>query len=311
MRPDGPDLSDQPDDGTGWLGADWLEKAVTRTDGLLARHGYRRTGVPIEIRRWSVSAVLRVPTDREPVWYKAVPPVFAHEGRVTAWLAETVPDLVPTVLGHGDGWLVTTEMPTGDEPSVGHPIDDVLRLQRTTIGRAEEILALGCPDRTPSRACASVAALAQRRDLLGADLADHVDVLLPALDRRVAEISTLSMPSTLVHGDVNGANSRWTGRGWMHIDWTDACLAHPVVELAQPLIDATAQERRALESRFDSAWSDLVPAAQMRRVLAEAPLLGAAHQAGTYLSIIDGVGPANDHPDMLRFWTRRLVETLQ
>jgi hypothetical protein len=284
--------------------------ALARLDRALGARGRRRTGAPEIVRRWSVSTVLRAPTDTGPVWYKAVPAVFAHEGRVTAWLATIAPDAVPEVLGHGDGWLITADLGGDAGVPVGHPLDTVLRLQHATIGRTAEVLAAGCPDRRPARLLADTQSLVERADVLTPARRRALQGRLPALSRLVARIDRLSIPATLVHGDVNGDNSRWDGEHWRHIDWTDACLAHPFVELAQPLIDATPAERARIEARFTRAWSRHAPAADVQVALGAAPALGAAHQAGTYRAIIDGVGPVDDHPQMLEHWIDRLVTAL-
>jgi hypothetical protein len=287
-----------------WLDRDWL----TRVDIELDRHGHKRTGPPVPVKLWSVSAVLRLPTDRGEVWYKAVPPLFAHEGRVMALVAEIAPSVVPTVLGHGNGWLLTAEMPQGADPAIGHPLDSVVHVQHATIGRDGQVLSLGCPDRTPATMLPTMEGLVQSTDLLGTARAGALAAALPALSAVIDRVNRLSIPPTLVHGDVNGENSRWSGRGWVHVDWTDACLAHPFVELAQPLVNAGPVERRGIESAFGAAWADYVPAAEVREALALSPVLGAIHQAGTYFSIVQSVGPADDHPQMLKFWVDRLVK---
>jgi hypothetical protein len=283
---------------------------LARVDRVLHERGRRRAGDPEQVRDWSVSTVLRVPTDRGPVWYKAVPPVFEHEGRVMAWLATIAPETVPEVLGHGAGWLVTADIGESSGVPVGHPIDAVVHLQQATIGREAEILAAGCRDRTPPRLLAEMRDLAGRDDLLTTARRGALERCLPKLERQVVRAGELGIPVTLVHGDVNRDNSRWNGEHWMHIDWTDACLAHPFVELAQPLIDASPRERKLIETRFARIWERRAPASDVEAALTVAPALGAAHQCGTYRGIIDGVGPVDDHPQMLRHWVDRLVAVL-
>lgn len=307
------DLTDQTEptwEGAEWRRPGWEQHAVARVDSQLKRHGLVRIGPPVRVRLWSISAVLRLPTDRGFVWYKAVPRLFAHEGRVTSWLGEITPEVVPKVLAHNVGWMLTTDMACGSAPAKGHPLDAIVRVQHATIGRSAAILALGCPDRRPVTALAAMMALAKRADLLDRGQADKLASRLPVLKALVSRVMTLRIPATLVHGDVNGDNSQWTDTGWMHIDWTDACLAHPFVELAQPLLDASDEQRCTIETAFCAAWAGLAPPEHIQSALAAAPAIGAAHQAGTYLSIINDVGPADDHPEMLRLWTGRLIAAL-
>lgn len=288
-----------------------LRRAMTTIDDVMEATDRRRTGAAVRIKYWSVSTVLRVPTDRGPVWFKAVPPVFAHEGRITDWLGRLLPGLVPEVIGFGEGWLLTAEMP--EEPRSqpkGHPLDTVVRAQVATIGRAPEILALGCPDRTPPRLLADIHGLTRRADLLGTHERQALADRLPALERLCERVTQLGIPSTLVHGDVNGENSRWTDHGWMHVDWTDSCLTHPFVELAQPLLDITAPQRHTIETGFCEAWAEYASPTDIAVARSAAPALGAAHQMGTYTRIIDQVGAVDDHQEMLRMWAQYLLAAL-
>ncbi|OAR26956.1 hypothetical protein A8W25_01310 [Streptomyces sp. ERV7] len=287
-----------------------LDHALGIIDRQLSRLGGTRTGTPITVKCWSVSLVLEVPTDRGPLWFKAVPPLFAHEGRVTHWISHLLPGLVPEVVAFGPGWLLTTPLPAELGNPIGHPLDAVADLQLATVGQEDEILALGCPDRRLPVLLADITGLVRRTDLLPVTDRHELAAQLGLLDRLCQAIDRRAMPATLIHGDVNGENSRWTAHGWMHIDWTDACLAHPCVDLAQPLLGADDRLSRTVEADFYQAWATRVPPHDLAVVRAASPILGAAHQVGTYLRIIDEVGPADDHALMLRLWARRLTAAL-
>lgn len=47
------------------------------------------------VLRWST--VVRVPTDRGDIWFKANDETLAHEGRVVEIVSERVPELVPSL----------------------------------------------------------------------------------------------------------------------------------------------------------------------------------------------------------------------
>ncbi|MFA1538191.1 phosphotransferase [Actinomadura monticuli] len=275
----------------------------------LARRGIAVSGPPREIRRWSLSAVLRIPTGSGPLWYKEVPPLFAHEGRVTGWVSQVAPGSVPEVVGHGPGWQLTTEAPRPRRSSGGSPLDAIVPVQVASAGRAGELLAMGCPDRRPAGLPGAVAALSARADLLAVDERTALRRVVPVLERISRRLDGLDIPATLVHGDVSTSNAWRTDRGWVYIDWTDACVSHPFVELAQPLLDARSKaRRRRIEASFARMWERHGPEKHVAVAMAAAPVIGAAYQAETYRRIIDAVGMVDGHPELLREWVRRLCE---
>src|SRR5690606_19111499 len=141
---------------------------VATVDDALARAGLARTGPARWMRRWPLSAVLRVPVGASAVWFKAVPPLFAHEGRVARWVADACPGATPRVLGAGDGWLIADEMPRARTAPRGHVMSTLARVQLASVGGTDELLALGCPARGLDRLLADVDELLRRPDLLPA-----------------------------------------------------------------------------------------------------------------------------------------------
>ncbi|MFD4242981.1 phosphotransferase [Streptomyces sp. NPDC058525] len=281
-------------------------------DTELARRGRVRVDEPEIIRRWSISAVFRVPTDRGgPVWFKAVPPAFAHEGRIAGWVAQTRPEHGARVVAHGDGWLLTENL--GEvlkQESVqphGHPLEAAARIQIASIGRTNELSALGCPQRGPTQLCAELDSLSRRLDLLEPHVAQSLETALPRLFQTLEPLEEDGLPNVLVHGDIQEGNAHWTGRSWVIIDWTDAVVTHPFAELARPLMNATGEERRLAEASFIRVWADVVPPSMVERGLRAAAVLGAAHQVANYRHIVDRIGGADGLQELLVEWLRRLL----
>lgn len=295
-------LARERPDGTG--------PVVDLIDTELSRQRRARTGPPEVVRRWSISTVLRVPTDRGPVWFKAVPPVFAHEGGIARWVASARPEHGAAVLGCGHGWLLTEELPDGSHDGTGPrggPLRAAARVQLASVGRTAELTALGCPERGPARIAADLGVLADRAELLGDPAARDLTAALPALTRLLSELSDDGAPPVLVHGDIQEENALWTGRSWALIDWTDAAVTHPFAELARPLMHATEAQRASAEAEFADAWADVLPADTVSRALRLAPVLGAAHQVGNYFRIVESVGGVDGLGALLKEWVRRLL----
>ncbi|MET9356567.1 phosphotransferase [Streptomyces sp. NPDC006617] len=296
--------------GPWWQLPGWHGRMLALVDDELGRLGTARVGRPRQMRHWDVSAVLRVVTDTRPLWFKAVPDVFGHEGAVAHWVSEAVPRHAPGIPAFGSAWLLAEEMAPERSRPTEHVVEAVARVQQASVGRAEELLKLGCPYRGPDTLPGAVTGLLTRPHPLSPAERDGLAQRLAKLEVVVAAVTDLGVPDTLVHGDIQPENVRWTGDRWQIIDWTDGCVAHPFVELARPLMTVGDTRRAEAERQFAQAWSAILP----HRVLTEssrfAAVLGAAHQLETYRLMTDSIGV---HPELVRLvhlWASRLVEAL-
>lgn len=293
-----------------WEKPGWLREILEILDVALAQVGVSRIGPPTPVRHWNLSSVFRIATDQFPAWLKAVPPLFGHEGRVIKWVAGIAPGAVPRLISMGEGWMATADAGSDGGIAGRHPLSVLASIQLSSIGRTPELLALGCPDRRLGRLMADADALAGRRDLLGAADAASLHASLRQLEMLCTRVAKLGIPATLVHGDIHDENVCLTSHGWVLLDWTDACVAHPFVDLARPLMDATAAERSAVESIYGSAWQGLFPASEIDFSVRAARVLGAAHQAETFRRMIDEIGGGYGHAEQLRIWVRGVVAAL-
>ncbi|MFD7136158.1 phosphotransferase family protein [Streptomyces sp. NPDC059894] len=308
--PPGTGTPDTSFGGPWWQLPGWYGRMLALVDEQLGRLGTARVGRPRQVRHWDVSAVLRVVTDTRPLWFKAVPDVFGHEGALAHWVSEAVPRQAPGVPAFGNAWLLAEEMAPERGQPAEHVIAAVARVQQASVGRAEELLKLGCPYRGPDTVPGAVAGLLRRTHPLSPAERDGLAQRLAKLEAVVAAVMDLGVPDTLVHGDIQPENARWTGDRWQIIDWTDGCVAHPFVELARPLMTADDTRRAEAERQFAAAWSAVLP----HRILTEASrfaaVLGAAHQLETYRLMTDSIGA---HPELVRLvhlWVSHLVEAL-
>lgn len=261
-----------------WERPGWLDQAVRTVDQALSGLGLGRTGPPTQERHWLLAAILRVPTTGGDVWFKAVPPLCRHEGPVTEWLGQLAPAAVPTVLASGPGWWVAAEFPAEADDPKGHPLEELARIQVAATSRTDELRRRGCPDRGLGQLVEDVRALGGRRDLLTPATAARLRDRLGPFAELCAEVDGLGIPSSLVHGDLNVDNVRWTDQGWFLYDWSDACVAHPFVD-----VDGWADDQHG----FAEVWAEAVPERSVRRTLAAATAIWAAHRAVSYQRLVD------------------------
>lgn len=301
-----------------WHRPGWLGSVLDEVDAELSRVDLRRTGPPHQWRHTTISGILRIPTDRGPVWLKTVLPIFAHEPRVIRWVAGFADAAVPSVIAEGEGWWLSAPFPEEGWAPTNHFIMSMAEIQIESIAYVQDLRALGCPLRPLSGLPTSVARLAQRSDLATPEDGALLQVAWPRLAEVCAETDDLGFPDTLVHGDLNPENVLHTPAGWFLFDWTDACVGNPLVDLALAVDGDSEQVRHRIMADYGARWAALLPPQKVERALRAAPAIGAAHQAVSYQWILDKVDrSAADLSDgaqllgLLNYWVRRLVDALQ
>jgi hypothetical protein len=245
-----------------WTESAWLGGAHAWIDERLAEHAIVRTS-PVEqphVRWWST--VLRVPTNQGDLWFKAVSPLHTFEPRLTALLAEVVPDLVPTPLAVDAqrAWMLLRDGGTrlrevldtvGDVVHWERLLPRYADLQIRLGDRQDELLALGVPDQRLERLTDDLRVVLDERDpLLIGDpegLSEHEYEQLrgqvPAIAHLAEEVAALGVPETLQHDDFHDGNVFVDGDGYRFFDWGDSCVSHPFHTLVVTL--------RSTAYRFD------------------------------------------------------------
>jgi hypothetical protein len=252
-----------------------LRAAWARPGWLAAAEAW--VGCDLEPRRmWPLSAVLRGVLDGEPVFLKAVFPLFHHEPAITEALAREHPGVVPEVLrvDRDRGWMLMRELHgevvTESVPASFTPaLREHARIQRAWSRRTGELLALGAQDRAQ----------------------DWPDTGLPV---------------TLAHGDFHSANVVIDGGRATIFDWSDACVAHPLIDLHTFFAERVDE---ALHDIFVDAYAegwDVSPAL-VRSGLEQIAAYSCLHQVESYRAIAAAVEPMDRRMfvDAEREWQER------
>ena len=144
---------------------------------------------------------------------------------------------------------------------------------------------------------------------------------VPRLRAACAELAGLAVPPSLVHGDLHLANVAKGPRGYLFFDWTDACVAHPFLDLptmrrgsafAEDDDEDEAELRERLRAAYLPEWASFEPPARLARAWELAAPLGALHQAVSYRSMAAGLRPPVD-PHLAQstaWWLRRVLAGL-
>ncbi len=286
-----------------WAQPGWLTEARVWIEQEAARLGH--TVVRLEqVKHWSISAVLRIETDGPDLYFK-VParlPLFVEEARVTARLAERFPDHVPAPLAIDAerGWLLLPAFDGlfGWDAPLGERQDALRRfaeLQRGTSDLVPDLLADGCLDRRLHVLESQVDPLVNDPEAVGRLTAEEVAELgrlAPWLKEVCRRLAAFELPSTLVHGDLHMLNvARLDGR-LIYFDWTDACIAHPFIDLLCLSWEKDDANRAALLGTYLEAWQGVETPERLREAAALATVVIPLHHAVSYQQIVAGLEPA-------------------
>lgn len=268
----------------------------------LAQSGRVPSGPPTVRRHWSISTILTFPTDDGTVWFKHVPPIFSHEGEVTACLAGIVPDNLPRILAWGKGWLLMEEFPTCDRPLSEHPLATLARIQLASVNHLAGLAAANCHPQPLDALVTKLAEFERRPELLADDQIRVLGRSLRYVSDACAKMTDLHIPTTVVHGDFYSSNAHWGLLGWIIYDWTDSFLGNPFIDVTDPLV---RQEPGATEA-FQRVWLEVLPPETVAQALALAPVIGAAHYAVMHAQIMDSVYDPEPFRASLDSWLSQL-----
>jgi len=229
------------------------------------------------IRLWPLSAVLCGDRPDGTVYLKAVFPLFQHEPALTQALAREHPHALPELLAvdRERGWMLMRELPGVHGWEVpGARWAPALRslgeIQRAWIGRGGDLAALGAQDRGLASLAAEVGGV-------------------PELERCLEQLDATGLPETVGHGDFHSGNLSLDGGGRTVIfDWSDACLNHPLFDLAHFLHHVDDEHVRGVLVRaWTEGWGEPLPPG----ALDLAAPLSCVHQSVSYREITASLDP--------------------
>jgi hypothetical protein len=296
-----------------WSRPGWRARAAAWMTAAAADAGQPLTGEPQSFYLRGISALLRAPTAGRELFLKAVFPPFHAEPVLTELLAARFPGHLPRVLATepNEGWLLLEdieatligELPDADRPAalaIGSRA--IVEIQTAMADRPDDLAALGRAG-APHRPAAEVPAaldVALGPDGVGFEAAplgaERRARILDGIAAAVARIETLGVPETIVHGDFHPGNAAIVDGRAVIIDWSDAAIGCPVVDLLTWI--SWSDEKPAERQGAIDAWLDArsavvdVDAAALRDRLEDILALGAAYQVISYDGILKALEPA-------------------
>ena len=300
-----------------WQHEGWFEDATSWISSELS--GVNEVE---QYRVWSGSALLRVDADDRRYFFKAAPDIFHREAIVTSLIADRFPQVVPTpvAIDEARGWMLLEDF--GDTFVADLALDHwkkalaaLLELQRRSIPMVSSLLEEGIVDRRPDRLKAQIEDLvAGGLGQLPEEMRSRLRTVVPRLNELCAEFAASPIPSTLVHGDFHAGNVVVTDGRCMIFDWTDACIAHPFVDLATflymfgpPSTDAAVRDR--LRDHYLQGWSDVMPHDEAVDLFERTEPAVAMHHAIGYQTVLAALDPSQrwEWASHLPWWLERAL----
>lgn len=296
-------LEDVPPARPAWSRPGWRDELLGWVEAELARLGRRLVALE-QAKVWGISTVLRIETDRGELWFKASAPLplFVNEAVVTERLAARFPGQVPAPVAvePDRGWILFEPFDVlgrDAAPALRRELfGRFARLQRRTVELVDSLLADGCLDRRLGVLERQVDdLLGDRRALHRLDAAElrAVRRLAPKLRETIRRLDALGLPPTLVHGDLHLGNVACMGGELVYFDWTDACVAHPFVDLHSLQWERDAASREALLDAYLEPWRAIVSERTLREAVALAAVATPLHHAVSYAMIAASLEPVS------------------
>ena len=242
-----------------WQDPLWLAGAYEWVEGELARLGLRRIGEIEQPHVYPWSTVLRVPTSRGDVWFKANEDSLRHEAALVTLLSARRPDCVPPLLGADPerGWMLMADAGVQlrrlqeAEREVGRWLD-VLPLyagvQLDLADEVDELLAVGVPDLRLAELPAKY-----ERFVDGLDVEERFRAAAPRVAELCEELAAYGIPETIQHDDLHDGQVFVRDGLYLLMDWGDACVSHPFCTLAVTLEGVLAWGLDDVEGSVDTA----------------------------------------------------------
>jgi len=295
-----------------WRRRAWRDRAIAWAERRLAERDIRITGRPeqFHIRPWST--VIRFPTERGALFFKATGPVQRHEAAVTHALARWRPDDVSVVLAAEPrrGWLLLEDG--------GERLRDVLardrslrhwhailpryaELQVALAPRAGELLRLGIPDRRGGPLATAYDRLLRDGPLLRVGLEEG---LTPIQHRKLRELAphvrewseeiAAVAPYSIQHDDLHDAQVFLKDGRYRVLDWGDSCVSHPFMSMTVVegsvahtfKLNRTSREITHLRDLYLEPFTTFATAKQLRAAYPVALRLGWITRALTWASLV-------------------------
>jgi Phosphotransferase enzyme family len=305
-----------------WEQPGWLRLAEAWIHSQLAQLGNPASGQLEQVKHWFLSCIWRIPTAQGWVYFKATngSALMVNEAALTQTLFQLFPAVMPQPLASDPArdWLLLADFGSeiGWEASVetrAAALTAFAHLQIASVSHVDELLAYGCINRRLPQLTEQIKLLLNDPAMLAMIDAEQQQVLqaaIPRLAELCRQMACYNVPATLVHGDIHMSNVARRGDGFVFFDWSDACIAHPFLDMIAILHEPDPATQIQLRDAYLANWTRYEPMERLLELWQLAYPLCALHQAVSYRAIAQHVEGGCNHPMIswaMPFWFGKIL----
>ncbi|RZT27772.1 phosphotransferase family enzyme [Kribbella sp. VKM Ac-2569] len=245
----------------------------------------------VQVKTWNLSCLIRFPG----AWAKATSRFGSIDADIIQHVHRYDATLAPAVLGQStdDRWSLLAHAPGIDcwEPDQATVDNVVSRWVAVQAALASEADTLAAPRLLPEDLVAEVTRLLPRVPLSSDELAS-LDQLVAKLPDIVGELDAAGLPITVVHGDFHPGNWRSDGTNRVIVDWADAFIGHPALDVQRLHEFLPAEKHPHVTDVWCAAWKKHALGSDPVRAIRPMKVLGFLTYALTYQRFLDNIEPA-------------------
>ncbi len=268
----------------------WIDKELEKANVYL-------NGEIEHIKESDTSLVLRVPTNEDNYYFKAVGPGSKYEVSLSRLLHMENPKKTVEVLGinETEGWQLMKELKgqtlrtLKDKKVWQKAISEYAEFQISQIGNVEKFLQIGVPNRRISILKEEINQnIVQMCETgLSKEETKSVMALLPTLMDMCDEMESI-IPASIEHGDLHTNNIMVVENNVVFFDWGDASVSHPFFSTRifwNTLYDLISLESEWLEMveefrpYYLEPWTKIAPMKEIDRALRISDELACVYRA--------------------------------
>lgn len=226
----------------------WIEELFSWAQRAIEPYRLRLSGEFRQLNASPTFALLRLETNAQAVWFKAVGEPNLREFPISVTLSRLFPGFVPTVIATHPiwhGWL-TTEFqgsPLDEFPDVcgwERAAQTLAELQIASAGKTDQLLEAGCRDLRatsllrlvdPYIEVTSQLMTQQQKSPPPVLVADQLLTLGRQTKEALSELAALNITDTLGHLDFNPGNILCSADQCIFLDWAEAYVGPPFLTL--------------------------------------------------------------------------------